>query len=39
MQNLKGQYDDSRAKDKRDMMDEVLLRQGLNHQPWEKTDH
>jgi hypothetical protein len=33
MHKLKGQYDNGRAKDKRDMMDEVLLRQGFNHQP------
>jgi hypothetical protein len=32
LQELKEQYDNSRAKDKRNLMDEVLASQGFHHQ-------
>jgi hypothetical protein len=32
LEELKEQYDSSRAKDKRKLMDEVLVSQGFNHQ-------
>ena len=39
LQELKEQDDSNRAKDKRNLMDEVLVSQGFNHQTLGENDY